>query len=1072
MESRPSVESLLAHRSWVRALALALVGDEAGADDVTQETWLRSMRHPPRGDDGLKAWLYRVVRSVVLDWRRSEGRRSARERLAARGEATVSTEALVEQADLQRAVAAAVCELEEPYRETLLLHYFEGLPPRGVAARMGVPVETVRTRLKRGHDMLRGRLDRECGSRAKWMPAMILIASSPRPGMGLGVLAMSTKTKMAGLAALLLLLCAGFLWYGGMGSRADQGRASSRPRDVAGTAEAAGDGSSRLATSSADVTGAPGDGEGWTVRGRVSLGLTKPYPNARVRVLVFAGYDTEGPARSQDVAIADERGRFRWSMPAPRETLTVQFSSADENAFSMTTGLRAIPGGRSPGPVDFWVLPHDCRVVGTVRDSDGRLLPDAEVRTSWSKAWTPCDARGGYVLPASSYSSDGITVTARAPGFAIQRGTGRVEGPGEEARVDLVLEREFRIVGRVTNEEGVPVPDAVAKTFETSFVNEARTDADGNFRLGGLDRSRPRHSLFVRHRDFVETRIDLSTSGDEVKQDVVLKRGVRVRGRVLDDRGEPVLGAGIFLGNSTAAYDRLDATSLDDGEFVFPCVPPGSHTMVTQRQGRAPDLRILEVPRDVREVDGIVIELGPPHVIAGKVVDSAGSPLEGVWVSAELRPQFFLDGNRQTGEDGSFRLEDLPAHPVKLSLYSSNGFLRLDLPQAQVDREDYVFVLQRAAGLSGRVIDRDTGQPVRRFTIRFIEPTLQPGERRGWGYSAKWARQGQQFDDPQGTWRTERQDLEPGTVFGIEAIAEGYAPGRNLHVVASVVPDPDAGVVKLAPGVTVAGRVLGPDGAPVVAALVTLFDPEHPPRPYDSDEAFGRPRGRTGADGTFEIEHVNGGTWSLTVEHAEYPTRLDGPFSAPGDPREIRLERGGRIAGIVGNSRGEPLARARVRVSALGVAGRSVTAATDSAGRFVIDGLGSGTYRVAHVETRQPVGEAEIFSRAFVLKAPDEISVQLLPRGSASVSGSIECDGTLPAEVVVALTPIDDRPQEEHPPSLATLAKDGRFELRGAEPGKYRLVASHHMVQGRYLMAHQEIELAEGEAEVVALKLR
>src|SRR5436190_1898691 len=70
-------------------------------------------------------------------------------------------------------VVAAVLALEEPYRECVLLRYFEELSPRAIAARQRVPLETARTRLKRALELLRARLDREYGGeRGAWGAAL------------------------------------------------------------------------------------------------------------------------------------------------------------------------------------------------------------------------------------------------------------------------------------------------------------------------------------------------------------------------------------------------------------------------------------------------------------------------------------------------------------------------------------------------------------------------------------------------------------------------------------------------------------------------------------------------------------------------------------------------------------------------------------------------------------------------------------------------------------------------------------------------------------------------------------
>src|SRR6185295_7589519 len=70
-----------------------------------------------------------------------------------------STADVVAEAESHKRLVLAVMQLDEPYRSTVLLRWFEDLPPREVAARLGVPVETVRTRLKRANDALRARLE-------------------------------------------------------------------------------------------------------------------------------------------------------------------------------------------------------------------------------------------------------------------------------------------------------------------------------------------------------------------------------------------------------------------------------------------------------------------------------------------------------------------------------------------------------------------------------------------------------------------------------------------------------------------------------------------------------------------------------------------------------------------------------------------------------------------------------------------------------------------------------------------------------------------------------------------------
>ena len=117
-----NVDALLAHTEWVRSLALSLVHpDEASADDVVQDTWVAVLEHRPRADGNVRRWLGTVVRNIVRQDRRGEGRRRRREAAGARAEAVPDAASVVERAELHRRVVNTVMKLEEPYRTALLL---------------------------------------------------------------------------------------------------------------------------------------------------------------------------------------------------------------------------------------------------------------------------------------------------------------------------------------------------------------------------------------------------------------------------------------------------------------------------------------------------------------------------------------------------------------------------------------------------------------------------------------------------------------------------------------------------------------------------------------------------------------------------------------------------------------------------------------------------------------------------------------------------------------------------------------------------------------------------------------
>ena len=196
------IEALLAHRGWVRRLARSLVRDDATADDVEQRTWLAALRSPPVCAESARAWLARVVRSQASKTFRADGRRGAHESAAARPESRASPQEIVAQAEVHRRLVGAVLRLCEPYRTTVLLRFFDDAPPRVVAERMGVPVETVRTRLRRALDLLREHIAGDGGGEG-WIRALApLVAVRGEPGAALGAAGLQGGTIMAGKATV------------------------------------------------------------------------------------------------------------------------------------------------------------------------------------------------------------------------------------------------------------------------------------------------------------------------------------------------------------------------------------------------------------------------------------------------------------------------------------------------------------------------------------------------------------------------------------------------------------------------------------------------------------------------------------------------------------------------------------------------------------------------------------------------------------------------------------------------------------------------------------------------------
>jgi RNA polymerase sigma-70 factor (ECF subfamily) len=143
-----------------RAVALAVTGHEADADDVCQDAFVAAIERIDgcRQPDRFGAWLMQIVRNRARDLLRSR----ARPVLSIHGmeieSARASPAAEAERADTTARLLAAIRELPEERREVLLLHDLEGWTHREIAERMGLPPGTVRSHLHHARRRIAGLL--------------------------------------------------------------------------------------------------------------------------------------------------------------------------------------------------------------------------------------------------------------------------------------------------------------------------------------------------------------------------------------------------------------------------------------------------------------------------------------------------------------------------------------------------------------------------------------------------------------------------------------------------------------------------------------------------------------------------------------------------------------------------------------------------------------------------------------------------------------------------------------------------------------------------------------------------
>ncbi|MEZ6197660.1 MAG: sigma-70 family RNA polymerase sigma factor [Planctomycetota bacterium] len=756
-------EALLRLDRELASLSRRLVADEASGADARQEAWLAAFRRPPSEEAPRAGWLARALRFRVGRGRRDAALRREREDEAARldrREASLPPDELLARQEVRLALVRAVTNLDEPYRQTIALRFFEGLGPLEIARLTGVPPETVRTRTRRGLDRLRAELDERHGGRAAWalvlVPGAVLTAAGTAAAASSlassgslashaleGVLLVSGKTKIA-LAAAALVVVGATAWYlnresdldrldtgsgtyredGGPEARRDLSDLGGKKDSNGETAPAeAGEPETAPATTPEEETAT----DGTTGRLEITVvyasgGVARDLP---VNLLPFGPTD---PFFRQRTLRTDENGKLVADPWPVGRTL----------AMTPIGGQKRIPVRAGETTVETLEIAAGTRIFGVVRTEDGSPVPGAEIiaadmGSAVEGAIAHADASGRYELPSFAPDQIGL-VGARTAGRLPSAMVMVMPSVGHEKELDLVLGGPSgRLLIEVVDLEGRPVPGAVVEIEHDDFdqfrlpSGDSAMDFKGDRVLsdaaGVVDLPwfpARTWSWTVRAEGLAPKNGEIAVTATGVtRHRVVLGPGGIVTGIVLDGEGRPVEKAEVTIGqygSVSGHYRRTDA----EGRFRFEDVAPGKRAIRAERDevGRVQD-EIVVVADEERRWEG---RLDAGARIAGVVVDESGNPVAEIGVRAEGLIMKdggaeFVGGFARTDERGRFEISGL-RNGVELDVsVSSGGGLqsiarqRGVLPGGEPLRLVVDSSLLGVAVIVGRLVDAD-GKPV------------------------------------------------------------------------------------------------------------------------------------------------------------------------------------------------------------------------------------------------------------------------------------------------------------------------------------------------------------------------
>jgi RNA polymerase sigma-70 factor (ECF subfamily) len=949
-ESDP--EQLLADAAWLQQLALGLAGNAADADDLVQDARIAAWQRRPDASRSLRPWFAKVARDFAKMKRRGDRRRAAREEIAEHHPAEARTpDELLEHVRLHRLLVDLVVELAEPYRSTVIARYVEGRDASDIARSLGIPESTVRGRLREALARLRAGLDEKTGSRKAWAPAVLAFAQK-----GLGV-ANSTKSIAAIAIALLALLAGGAVLF------------------------------HQLFRSEPDHAAADG-----IVPGFAAVGTETPAPSGAATPAWFGQREVAvrriaGRVTFEDAAVAGAHvslhsvltdagvapvvartgpdGRFDLGVhPAALYDVA---ASADERTSAIAT-VNLADSSRRPVPdqLELRLLTCATSVAGELVDANGNPIPRARISRE-GRAGVDADPRGRYRicvppgLAALRYEADGYGAVVLS-----------VDARGA-TRQDVVLVPEGVLeVSVVRAGSGEPVPDALVYVGPTAWGADhpaevrALTDADGKARIGGLvpgsyDASAIAGGATLQRPQRVEIAV-----GQTPAIVLRLEAAARIRGKVLE-HGVALAGAAVSAiraspkGRSTTAYSQADGTfwldSVPLGEVAFVAAP--------YRVVAPATFTIAEAKEHTVTLD--VARLG---TIGGRVT-RAGVAVPNATVCCVRGVQ---GGGNELASDADGRYEFRGVVPGTYDLTASTSEAFAEPAKVTIEGAEHRTVdiaLELAGTIAGTVVDRE-GKPVKHAFVR-------------------WLHDG---SDDQGTCNTDEQGrFRCGAMRGggrYQVAVFSTATMQTPFPTASGAPYP---AVTLQDGasivehvrvaiayerLTIAGRVIDDDGAPLADARITALPAasEGPPPRFHSWARL--PTTYADDDGAFVLRDLVTGTYALQARGVAGGEAIVPSIAAGAQDIVLRLARPATVEGtLVGfpatpNVYARPLGR-----------GQDLLPATITGATFRITGLAPGRYIVS----AQTPGGGD--ARTITLRSNETMKLGLTSRGAGALEGRV-----------------------------------------------------------------------------------
>lgn len=281
-------------------------------------------------------------------------------------------------------------------------------------------------------------------------------------------------------------------------------------------------------------------------------------------------------------------------------------------------------------------------ISGQVIDKSGNPVNNADITAYLNDDFivqysSETDAKGNYMI--TSLKSGKYRIVVKARGWANQEYSTYVDvnAPNDTFPINFILYPEGSISGKVLDDQGNPITNASVCAMpvnSNSIRNFYTVNIDGNYLLTGLDSGD--YIVEVQAEGWInQKRADPVTVTAPQKSENInftLKKGGSISGRVLDEQGQPVFYAHVYILN---AIEGIYSCNTDDaGYYNIKSLPSGSYEVNVSADDlifqKYSNVEVI-APNDTGDIN-VALQRGGS--ISGRVVDRSGSPIKNATIHA------------------------------------------------------------------------------------------------------------------------------------------------------------------------------------------------------------------------------------------------------------------------------------------------------------------------------------------------------------------------------------------------------------------------------------------------------